>query len=146
MSATLGCGGQPVAPTGSDQPVAYVLRVDRLEVASTKPGSTSPWDGDEPDQDPGATCKVIVAGVSLLEPLLAPASAICGLSTPPPRQRHASDPDLQFRIRAGSNVSYSSWVVPDATTQGEPYAIVVPVEAIPSDGLQLEWLERGRTQ
>ncbi len=141
LLAAPGCGGQAESPAGSDQPSVYVLRVDRIEVTGAKPDSTSAWDGEEQEGDPGAGCKVLVAGVSLLEPMLAPASAICGLSTAPPRQRRASDPDLQLRLRVGSASMYSSWVVPDSTTLGEPYEIVVPVQVIPSDGLQLEALD-----
>lgn len=136
-----GCGGQAAAPAGGDQPLAYVLRVDRMDVATTKPGSSESWDDEVAREDPGAGCKVLVAGVSFFEPMLAPASAICDLSTSPPRQRHASDPDLQFRLRVGADAAFSSWVVPDTTSQSEPYQVVVPTEAIPSDGLQLEALD-----
>jgi hypothetical protein len=140
VSVVAGCG-QAAAPTNSDQPRAYVLRIDRLDVSSTKPGSSNPWDGEESGTDPGAGCKVLVAGVSLFQPMLAPASAICDLSTDPPRQRRASDPDLQFRLRVGADVTYSSWVIPDSTTLTAPYEVVVPVDVVPPDGLQLEALD-----
>jgi hypothetical protein len=86
-------------------------------------------------------CEVLVAGATFFEPVLAPLSAICNLSTAPPPQRRASDPDLQFRLRVGADVIYSSWVARDATTQSEPFQVVVPTDVIPDDGLQLEAID-----
>jgi hypothetical protein len=96
---------------------------------------------EEEVADPGAGCKVLVMGVSLLEPALLPASAICDLSRDPPRQRRASDPDLQFRLRVGADTAYASWVAPDATSQSPAYEVVLPTDAIPPDGIRLEVLD-----
>jgi hypothetical protein len=122
-------------------PAALVLRVDAVEVSSTRQGAQTAWDGDEPGTDAGAGCKVLVAGASFLVPALAPVSTLCGLASAPQRERNAREPDLQIRLGVGVDAAYASWVERDAASQSFRYEFVVPVAAVPADGLVLEVLD-----
>jgi hypothetical protein len=137
-----GCGGHDaaVSPT-AHLPAALVLRVDSLEVSSTAPGSQLAWDGEEPETDPGAGCKVLVAGISMFEPAVASASALCGLAQSPRRERHAQDPDLQVRLGVGAETAYTSWIDQDSSSEALRYEFVVLVAAVPPDGLRIDVLD-----
>jgi hypothetical protein len=116
-----------------------VLRIDAVEVSPTKTGSDATWDVQEPDSDPAAGCKVFAAGVTLFEPLSGGVvSALCGLSRAPHRERLSSDPDLRVSLAAGATTAYSTFAIPDTTSTSLGYEFVVPVSAVPSDGLRLE--------
>ena len=61
-TATGACGGQASGPPSPPLPAAVVLRIDAVEVSSTRQGSPLGWDGDEVGTEPGAVCRVVVAG------------------------------------------------------------------------------------
>lgn len=135
------CGGQASGPPSPALPAALVLRVDAVEVSSTRQGSQLTWDADEPQTDPGAGCKVLVAGASFFVPALGPASTLCGLASASHQERHAQDPDVQVRLGVGVDAAYASWVARDTSSQSFRYEFVVPVAAVPADGLRLEVLD-----
>lgn len=135
------CGGQASGPPSPALPAALVLRVDAVEVSSTRQGSQLAWDADEPQTDPGAGCKVLVAGASFFVPAMGPASTLCGLASASHQERHAQDPDLQVRLGVGVDAAYASWVARDTSSQSFRYEFVVPVAAVPADGLRLEVLD-----
>jgi hypothetical protein len=138
--ALAGCG--PAAgPPSPPLPAAVVLRVDAVEVSSSRHASQLSWDGADAETDPGAGCKVLVAGATFLAPALAPVSTLCGLASAPHRERHAQDPDLQLRLGVGVDAAYASWIDPDALTHSFRYEFVVPVAALPADGLKLDVLD-----
>lgn len=139
--SVVACGGHASGPPSPPLPAAVVLRIDAVEVSSTRQGSQLPWDGAEAETDPGAGCKVLVAGASFLAPALAPVSTLCGLVSPSHRERHVQDPDLQVRLGVGVDAAYASWVERDSSTQSLRYEFVVPVAAVPADGLVLDVLD-----
>jgi hypothetical protein len=122
-------------------PAALVLRIDAVEVASTRQDSHVAWDGEEAGTDPGAGCKVLVAGATFFVPALGPVSSLCGLVSRPQRERQAREPDLQVRLGVGVDSAYSTWVERDTSSQSLRYELVVPVAAVPADGLQLDVLD-----
>lgn len=140
VTATVACG-QPAAPPSPPLPAALVLRVDAVEVSSTRQGSSAAWDGDESASEPGAGCKVLVAGAAFLVPALAPVSTLCGLASGPQKERNAREPDLQIRLGVGADAAYASWVEPDSSSQSLHYEFVLPVAAVPADGLALDVLD-----
>jgi hypothetical protein len=135
----LGCGHGPDAPASAPLPAVLVLRIDTVEVSSTKLDSQETWDAREPESDPAAGCKVVAAGVSFFEPISGSAvSALCGLASSPHRERRASDPDLRVRVAAGATTAYSTFAMPDISSASLGYELVVPVRAVPPDGLRVE--------
>ena len=139
--ALAACAGRASGPPSPPLPAALVLRIDAVEVSSTRQDSQLAWDGDEPETDPGAGCKVLVAGMSILEPAISAASVLCGLARTPQRERHAQEPDLQVRLGVGAGAAYTSWVERDISSTSLGYEFVVPVAAVPADGLRLEVLD-----
>jgi hypothetical protein len=131
--------GPAESPSGPELPAAVVLHVHAVEVGPRD--ASSDWDGAEPGSDAGAGCRVLMGGVAIVEPALSPASALCSLATGPHRERQAQNPDLQVRLAVGTDVGYTSWVAPDTTSQSLQYSFVVPVAAIPADGLRFEVLD-----
>lgn len=133
-----GCGGAgPKSAPAARVPDAFVLRIDVVRIGKQS-DSGRDWDGPEPERDAGAGCRVLVAGVMMLEPMLSPLSALCGLGGGEQRERRAEAPDLRLRLAVGSDVAYETWVVPDTSSQSLQYEFVVPSAAIPPDGLRLE--------
>jgi hypothetical protein len=138
--ALLGC--HPQGPPTEGLPEALVLRVDAVQVSPSRPGSGDAWDGREPEGFAGTGCRVIAAGVTMFEPTAgAVLSPLCGLASKPEGERDPSDPDLIVRVGAGATTSYSSFVVPDTRSQSLQYELVVPVAAIPADGLRVDVLD-----
>jgi hypothetical protein len=103
LGVGLSACGPASGPSSPPLPAALVLRIDRVEVSSTRQASQVAWDGDEAATDPGAGCKVLVAGATFFVPSLAPVSSLCGLARGPQRERHAREPDLQVRLGARVN-------------------------------------------
>ena len=142
VGALIGSCGVPASgPPAPPLPAAIVLRVDAVEVSSTPEDSQRPWDGAEAETDPGAGCKVLVAGATFLAPAFAPASVLCGLASSPHKERHAEDPDLEVRLGVGVDVAYASWPERDSLSLSRRYEFVVPVAAVPADGLKLDVLD-----
>jgi hypothetical protein len=138
-AALLGCGARVAEPRPPQLPATLVLRIDTVDVEL--PSDRAGWDGAAPDGDPGAGCEVVVAGLSIWEPVLSPAAALCGLATGQQLERRPEAPDLFVRLGAGADVAYSSWVHRDTFSQSLQYEFVVPVSAVPADGLRLEVLD-----
>jgi hypothetical protein len=141
LAAGFSACGPASGPPSPPLPAALVLRIDAVEVSSTRQGAQVAWDGDEGATDPGAGCKVLVAGATFLVPALAPVSSLCGFASGPQRERHAREPDLQVRLGAGVDAAYTSWVERDTSSVSLRYELVVPVAAVPADGLQLDVLD-----
>lgn len=135
----LGCGRGADAPVPAPLPAVLVLRIDTVEVAPTKWGSEQTWDGQEPESDPAAGCRVVAAGVTFLEPLSGGVvSALCGWVSSPHRERRPSDPDLRVSVAAGATTAYSTFALADTASASLGYELVVPVGAVPADGLRVE--------
>jgi hypothetical protein len=139
-----GCGGAPEAKSPRERlPENIVLRVDRVSIASTQPGTQNRW--DEPSREPrsSAVCSLLALGTNLVSPVSGEhASDLCGaLLRQEHRERFPEDPDLRVRLAAGPTVRFESPVVPDLTSHTFSYEVVVPTAAVPLDGLRIEVLD-----
>lgn len=139
----VGCGGPADSPPVL--PAALVLRIDAVEVGS-RVGSGSSWDGPEAEEEAGVGCRVLVAGLTLVEPAASPLAAVCGWAKGEQKERRAEAPDLLVRLGVGADVAYTTWVEPDTTSQSLQYEVVLPIAAIPADGLRVEVLDDDREQ
>jgi hypothetical protein len=131
-----GCG--PARAPTKPLPEALVLRIDTVEVSPTRANTHEPWDAPAAQANPAAGCNVIAAGATFFEPAVGGVvSAVCALGDGPKLGRVATEPDLQVSLGAGTS-RYSSFAVPDTSSQSLQYEFVVPIDAIPADGLRLE--------
>jgi len=140
----LACG--PARSPEAGVPETMVLRVDVVQVSENHLDSSTPWDGPKPEPEAGAGCRVIAAGAMFFEPTLGKGvGAICGMAAPPQQERDAKHPDLALRLRAGAATIYETRTVPDAVSQVLSYEFVVPLAAVPGDGLQLDVIDDDTT-
>lgn len=131
--------GSPQSPQNTARPEALVLRVDGVTVQATRPGTNQPWDGPTPEDRGDRLCSLMSFGVDLLSPVAGKgASLLCGLSVPKQEERDASNPDLRLRLSAGNSIHFDSPPEPNVVEHVFGYEFVVPVAAIPADGLLLE--------
>jgi hypothetical protein len=78
-------------------------------------------------------------GADLLSPVAGKgASLLCGLSVPKQNERDASNPDLRLRLSAGNSIHFDSPTETNVIEHVFGYEFVVPLDAIPADGLLLE--------
>lgn len=152
VTASLSCGGGPKAPTqqATPPPAYLVIRVDSVRVAPNGPNG-SPWDGPEPtareDGGCGLFAAIVGGGVAIagLGPAAAPvagkaAEFLCRASEPEPRQQEndPTKPDLQVRLAAGTSQPYTTEIAKDVTLASFVHQFLVPVAAIPPDGLMFQ--------
>jgi hypothetical protein len=152
VTTNMSCGGGGKAP--AQQPAAspgyLVIRVDSVRVAPTGPNG-GPWDGPEPTaREDNGGCSLLaavvgggaaLAGFGLPAPVAGKAvEFLCRASEPEPRQQEQdpTKPDLQVRLSAGTSQPYVTEVVKDATLATFVHPFLVPVAAIPPDGLMLQ--------
>jgi len=136
------CAPAARPPQISSLPDVIVIRVDNVEVSAFHPGTQETWDGEAPETDPAAVCKLVALGTGLVNPVLgAGTEAICGFSQPAQVERSPTNPDLQLRLSAGQSTKYESFVESDQLAHNFSYEFVIPTNAIPSDGLRLDVLD-----
>src|SRR5688572_25843945 len=106
----LGCGGAPEAKSARERlPETIVLRVDRVDVAATRPGTQMRWDGAEPERRGNAVCSLLAIGANLtLSPVAGEGvEGLCGsMVRVEHRERFPEDPDLRLRLGAGASVRF----------------------------------------
>jgi hypothetical protein len=144
LGLTLGCGGAPEAKSARERlPENVILRVDRVDVAATQPGTQNRWDGSAREAGGDAVCSLLGLGTNLLSPVSGDqAERLCGaLVRPEHRERFPEDPDLFVRLSAGAAVRYETLVTRDLTSHSFSYEFVVPTSAVPPDGLRIEVLD-----
>lgn len=140
----LGCGGAPEAKSPRERlPENITLRIDRVDVAGTQPGTQNRWDGSEREPQGDAVCSLLALGTNLVSPVSGDhAKDLCGaLVRQEHRERFPADPDLRVRLSAGASVAYDSPVARDLTSHSFAYEFVVPTSAVPPDGLRIEVLD-----
>lgn len=135
------------SPQDGGLPDAVVLRVDRVVVAPMRPRTQDPWDGPAPEDQGQAICSLVTAGVELASPVVGKsAERLCGLFQPPQRENAPTNPDLQVRLIAGGVVRFDSPVKPDVAEDLFGSEFVVPLAAVPPDGLEFQVLDIDRVQ
>jgi len=154
----LGCGGSQAPTPNAMAPIVspsyVVLRVDTVRVAPQRPNGTSWDDAEPPREDPfclivGATAGGVALGYA---PQAAPTAlgtvtALCKALDPPAQRQHDPTlPDLQVRLSAGMGAPYVTDTIADTTLFTFAEAFVVPVDAIPPDGLRLEVVDNDDPQ
>jgi hypothetical protein len=141
---TLGCGGPPEAKSVRDRlPENIVVRVDRVGVSPTQPGTQNRWDGPEPELRADAVCSLVAIGTNLVSPVAGEGvQGLCGaMMRAEHLERSPQDPDLRLRLGAGASVSFESPIALNVTSHSFAYEFVVPTSAVPADGLRLEVLD-----
>jgi hypothetical protein len=132
----------PQTPSGGRLPDAIVVRVDRVTVSANRTGTSNQWDGESPESGNDGICQLAAFGASLLNPVAGKgAELLCGVSVPSQRERDAASPDLHLRLQAGESVRFETPVEPDVVDHVFRYEFVVPVAAIPPDGIAFEVLD-----
>jgi hypothetical protein len=140
--ATGACSGA-AAPTQSSLPDAVVLRIDRVEVVATKPGTTDRWDGPAAEPNP-YPCRLLGLGVGALSaPVVGKgAEVLCDAGRAPPHaERNPADPDLELRVSARNGAAYVSRMTRDVLSETFKYELAIATGAIPDDGLLIEVLD-----
>ena len=128
-------------------PTHVVVRIDEVVVAATQPNGR-PWDGDVVAPREGEGCSIFgkAIGLALATEVGAfaslvseGASLLCrGASRPSQRQNDPTNPDLQVRIGTADGTPYVTEVAPDVTQTLFGRRFVLPIDAIPPDGLIIE--------
>jgi hypothetical protein len=143
FALALGCGAPEPKSVRERLPENLVLRVDRVDVAVTQPGTQNRWDGPEPEPRADAACSLLSIATNLVTPVSGDAvEKLCGtLFSPESRERFREDPDLRVRLSAGTTVKLESPVTRDVTSHSFAYAFVVPTSGVPPDGVRVEILD-----
>ena len=128
----LGSGSEAAAAGGE----WVVLRVERVEVAAAH-ADGSPWDDGTPTSD---LCGVLGGGDELLAsrtwgPIVRGFCPGGGGASP-------EAPDLFLRFSAGDSAEYLSPIAADVLAHDFHYEILVPLEAVGSQGLFVEVVDR----
>ncbi len=138
------CSGRPAEHPEGDLPSELVLRVDHVRVSTLRPNTSNPWDEPTPVADAGAVCKLAsMAASAAWSPVAGEGvDLICGLTVPSkPTARLAEHPDPMLRLGKGTSEGLMSPVIPDVVSATFRYEFVVPVSAIPPEGVTLEVLD-----
>jgi hypothetical protein len=142
LLGTGACSGA-VAPTRPSLPETLVLRIDRVEVAATKPGTSDRWDGPSAEPNP-FPCRLLGLGVGALAAPVAGKGAefLCEASRSAPQaERNPADPDLELRVSARNGAAYVSRTTRDVLSETFKYEVAIATGAIPEDGLLIEVLD-----
>lgn len=127
---------EPPPPPPPQMPKRIVLRVERVQVASTK----REWDGPVAETSYKKLCSDVAGVVAAVRPAGALASVVCDLMSEKQRQTDPREPDLRVELRSGP-VVYTSYVAPDRRAHQFGYSFVIPDESIPAQGLVLAVLD-----
>jgi hypothetical protein len=142
LFATGACSGA-ASPTRPSLPEALVLRIDRVEVAATKPGTSDRWDGPAAEPNP-FPCRLLGLGVgAVAAPVVGKgAELLCDASRSTQHaERNPADPDLELRVSARNGSAYISRTTRDVLSETFKYEVAIATGAIPEDGLLIEVLD-----
>lgn len=126
------------------EPTWVILRIDAVQVALNRPGTSQTWDGPAPEQGHGEECALLGLGIGIINPILGKgAHLLCKMETrPKQRERDVSAPDLAVRITAGMGAVYQTATAWDTGYHIFRQEFMVPTEAIPAEGLSLSVVDR----
>lgn len=146
LGATLivvGCHAPPASRVAQEPPWLLV-RVEAVNVAPVHPGTRISWDGPAPEPDDGAECALLGLGVGLFNPIVGKgAQYLCQIgSRPKQREQDPSAPDLVVLLAAGAGATYQTYTARDTFYHVYRSEFVVPVGAIPAEGLSFTVLDR----
>src|SRR6185369_6449517 len=113
LGSAPGCASSPgTVPTGPSLPDVVVLRIDRVDVAPTRPGTNDRGDGPVPESDNAAECSLLAFGTGFLSPVVGKGvGLLCNASSKTPQvEKDATNPDLQLRLAAGVGRRFESYV------------------------------------
>jgi hypothetical protein len=137
-----GCG-EPSFP-GSADPQWVILRIDSVKASPFHPGTQVPWDGSAPDKSSDMECGLLGLAVGLVNPIAGKgADFICSIaSTPAQKERDPSAPDLAVVLRASQETGYQTRTARDSLYHVFQDEFIVPLGAIPPEGLLLSVVDR----
>jgi hypothetical protein len=148
LLCTSSCHGSSV-PTGGSDPPWLILRVDTVQVAAYRPGTSTTWDNPAPQSNDGAECGLLgIAGSLLFSPIAGKgAEYLCNLgSRPKSQEQDPSAPDLVVELSAGATTNYPTYTARNTFLHVFRSEFVVPTDAIPAEGLLLTVSDRDGTQ
>jgi hypothetical protein len=125
-------------------PSELVLRVDSVRVSTLRPQTSNHWDEPTPEANPGVVCKLAsMAASAAWSPVAGEGvNLLCEFAVPSkPILHRLENPDLMLRLSKGTSEGLQSPVAPDTTLTTFRYEFVVPVAAVPPEGLTLEVLD-----
>lgn len=143
------CHPSGAASPSSGDPQWLVLRVDTVQVAPTRAGTSSPWDIPAPESSHGAECALLgIAGTFLLSPIAGKgAEYLCTIGARPHQQEQdPSAPDLVVGLGAGAATNYQTYTARDSFYHVFRSEFLVPTDAIPPEGLLLTVFDRDGAQ
>ncbi|HEU4411707.1 MAG TPA: C2 domain-containing protein [Polyangiaceae bacterium] len=132
--------GVPALPP----PPWLLVRVEGVRVSPYRPGLRSAWDGPVPQPSDGAECGLLGLVAGLVNPVLGKgATYLCRIgSRPSQREQDPSLPDLTVHVSAGGGAAYQTFTAWDSSYHVFHSEFVVPVDAVPAEGLSIAVLDR----
>lgn len=143
------CHPSGAASPSTADPRWLILRVDAVNVAPTRAGTSSPWDIPAPQSSDGAECGLLgIAGSIFFSPIAGKgAEYLCNIGTRPRQQEQdPSAPDLVVALGAGVATNYQTYTARDSFYHVFRSEFVVPTDAIPPEGLLLSVFDRDGAQ
>lgn len=142
------CHGS-ATPTGGSDPQWLILRVDTVQVAPYRAGTSTTWDNPAPQSNDGVECGLLgIAGSFFFSPIAGKgAEYLCKLgSRPKSQEQDPSAPDLVVELSAGAATNYPTYTARNTFFHVFRSEFVVPTDAIPPEGLLLTVSDRDGTQ
>jgi hypothetical protein len=112
--------------------------VEAVSVSTLRPGTQALWD-PVPDPADDSDCGLLGLTAGLSQPVTGKGSEyLCRVDTRPKHApQHPSAPDLMVILSAGGTASYQTYTARDTVQHAFQSEFVIPVAAIPADGLSL---------
>ncbi|HRI64825.1 MAG TPA: hypothetical protein PK156_11305 [Polyangium sp.] len=148
LICTTSCRGSDAPGSGEDTQW-LVLRIDTVQVAAQRPGTSIPWDDPVPQPNEGPECGILGAASSFFSnPIVGKgAEYLCNLGTRPrPREQDPSSPDLVVELSVGPTTTYPTYTARDTFNHVFRSEFIVPTGAIPPEGLLLTVSDRDGNQ
>ena len=148
LCCTTSCRGSAV-PTSLADTQWLVLRIDTVQVAPHRPGTSTSWDNPAPQSSDGAECALLgAAGSFLFHPIAGKAAQyLCSFgSSPRTQDQDPTAPDLVVELSIGATTSYPTYTARDTLNHVFRSEFIVPTGAIGPEGLLLTVSDRDGNQ